>query len=375
MLEDAYVFEGTQPEFQNLTSAQRRQMPVGRVVVRPHRDGTYQGELVVPDSIPEEARPELSSSFRATPPVRPPSGRARDYGSVGPYFYRDWQRRESSSGYVLADYTPSEVVRRIRGDILQLQENGWRCVKQIERTVYPGRVSQYNFDSGPFSSRAFLLHSSVPQVRLSWSASRSPSSYISAYSGSYEHPIVLAENGYDTEFTFRILPAAGALDPPETPTVVTILEFTNNTLDASPMCDLDRFGVEAQRSLGHHLKLLGTAMVALQLEDIRREAIEKDNVIFEYLAEEWRNQAVESALRQIAPEASNSEIDYFMRWVGLIRSHEPLLAPLSREGAKQWFARRIEEHAPQYAGSDELIDIVVDLYLEIAATEVDRLRR
>ena len=376
-LDDAFVFEGVHPEFQNMSAKQRQQMPVGRVVLRPRPDGTYEGDLMVledtsdgytPDTdTPDEVRSSLSSSFRARAPVSASSGRTRDYGSLDPHLYQDWRSRSVSSAYVLTDHKPSDIVGRIRNDIVELQQNEWRCVNQIERTVRPGQVNTYNFDAGPFSSRAFLIHSSVPQVRLAWSASRSPSAYISAFTSSYYHPIVLAERGYDTKFTLRIVPAPGAIDPPDASTVVTILEFTNNPFDTSPLCDLDRFGVEAQRSLGHHLKLLGTALVALGLEDMRREAIENDNVIAQILAEHWRNRAVESALRQVAPEASDAEINYFMSWVGVLTSKDILSIPLGRESAKDWLVRYIRQHAPEYANSKSLIDMLVDVHLEVAA--------
>ena len=365
--EGSIVFEARNPDFEDLDAALRSGMPIGRVVLSEGRDGGYDVKPLHSDYDPDDRRTWTYSSFRVTAVTPLPLAPVENFGDVGPFVYEDWRTRGASSVYELADHEPEDVIDRLRTDILSLREGGWRCVGQTERTVRPGEVTRVVFDGSTFSSRAFLVHSSVPQARLAWSAGREKYSRTRASSIGYGHPIVVSGHAADTEFVFRILPPPGALDAPTGATVVTVLEFIDNPLDISSSCDLDRFGLEAQRSLGHHLQLLGTTIIALGLEGIRREAVEDDNLVVELLAENLRDRATESVLRQAAPDASDDEIEYFMRWIGVVTSYDILAVPLGRQSAREWFADYIAGHAPEYAHADALIDMLVDVYLEAAA--------
>jgi hypothetical protein len=296
------------------------------------------------------------SSFHLSLVTPPPAGNTRHYSRFGPYIYADWRHRDADLAYAGS----SSPLRRVGEDITFLRNKGWQCLAQARRYVSAERPSSVEFNSSLFSPPLFLVFSSNPRARLVWGARTT--GYIRLQHNGVSYPVAQNESGAGgTTFDFQVVPEPGTGSPS---TEVLIFHFGASLGDYGSGCDVTPFGIENRRTSGEYLRALGKILVAVSLEGVRREAVESGNVVLELLAETGRDATIESTLRDLAPDASDAEIGYFTRWAALVASRDLTGMSIIRETAKEYLTQLIRQDAPEFGGSDFLIDLIVDLHID-----------
>ena len=115
------------------------------------------------------------------------------------------------------------------------------------------------------------------------------------------------------------------------------------------------------------VRILGKAVLAGLLENVRRESIANRNDFIQAIATATRNSALDSLIRELAPNASENELGYLNRFAQAIVSNDVTFFSLIRDSCREEILQELKRKKPELEASAKLVDFLVDLQLQKAA--------
>jgi len=286
----------------------------------------------------------------------------KQYGSTGTIMYKDWRSIEEWN----QEFIPSqstEAESRLAEDLKLLQKQGWKCLSRIERNIPTNGIMSVDIQSSPGPSRLHVLYSHVAAPRVVYSASKSPPGYLYLRSGR-NYPSIRSANGWTTRIDMTTYPKAGEIDSSSPSIPVSIFVLGNSASDNGTGCKLEKYGIEKVVQFEQYIETIGKVFLAIGFENIRRNSIDNRAGLLQALSTAGRNLAIESALRDFIPEASNEELGYFSRWTTMILSNNINNFSLFHENIREYIIQEISQENPGYEKHVRIIDFLIDLELQ-----------
>lgn len=304
--------------------------------------------------------------FRATKLNDPK--RRRYYKTIE---YSDWitDLREQTADAQIENKSTVDVAearKMVAEDIKWLKKNGgWKGLNQS--TISLKDSASYTMTNSSYGKRKMLIYSHDPNANIIYTLSRKGSGSIKIGKRTTNYPCITVDGAYQAAIKFSRPPEPGTLEREDRKVPITIITFGNAFGDYGAGVNFEKFGLESPVQGDVQVRILGKAVLAGLLENVRRESIANRNDFIQAIATATRNSALDSLIRELAPNASENELGYLNRFAQAIVSNDVTFFSLIRDSCREEILQELKRQKPELEASAKLVDFLVDLQLQKAA--------
>jgi|GEM_PF-3511483 len=273
------------------------------------------------------------------------------------FIYSDWQKRKYDGYYLVDD---EEAVRRLKKAIDSLYvDGGWRCLAQTSFTATPTEENSRIFGEQG-ADRMYLIYSpyggglvyATPGLGRLYPTQYDYPIFITS------HPTLFESNAW---FGFQVIPPANAATVSSSQIPITIFHFGRAPGDYGTGC---AYTAEKERADNFRNRVLAKLVIVFALEYGRRVSAESKSEIPEFASTVARNEFIKSLMHDLMPEKSDDELNYLVRWIGLVMSGDFRPQSYVRESIREAIIQRVSKEKPQYALDLRILDLLIDLTTE-----------
>lgn len=299
------------------------------------------------------------SLLKLLAPVKLAGRTERWCGETDTIVYQDWRSDQPD------DIGVEESRNRVAEDIKSLAaRGGWKGLSQSTITLDPSRHFEFNSTSNYGGKRLLLIYSHAPHAKIVYAASKKPSGYISHLDWQTNYPLLLNEGGYDLTIRFAGSPEPGTLERSGGRVPITVIVFGNGFGDYGPGVNYEQFGLVSPTQSDVLIRRTAKLAAAGYFEAVRRGTIQDENQLGQAISTYGRNVALASFLKEVAPNASESEQGYLNRFGQALLSNDVSFLSLSRDACREQIVQQLRRDRPDLSPSPEWIDFLIDLHLQ-----------
>lgn len=278
------------------------------------------------------------------------------------FIYKDWQDK-SHDGYYLVNETQSNA--RLKQTIDKLYENnGWGCLAQQTVLVRPGAERVVRFEENGINRR-YLIYSPFGNASLIYDPVPAKTfGYLDAKT--YDYPVFETSHRdlfiKSTVIAFSVKPSFAVPLNSSQEIPVTIFIFGRTPGDYGTGCEYIASKEVADKQF--RTQLITKIGLAFLLEAGRRVSNDTKADIPQLLSTYGRNELIKSAITDLFPKKSASDIDYIVRWVTLAMGGDFRPQNYLRDSVRESIVQKISKDNPNLATEALVTDLLVDLYLQ-----------